>query len=213
MNMQEGQDQGELLDVLPKPDSDGFITDPQQIDSLMQRNDGGMFPTMTRKEAHRTGAWHRTVGLWLYTADGRLVIQKRSDLKDTYPGKWQISVAGHVCTRQSVIEAVLNEAEEELGIKLTPSDIHFVSLKCSTEQGNTPRFGEFIDCEYKFLFIAQIEEQSFTFNRLEVSTYKYDNIHDVFQKFIDKDPMYCPMSSKSAEIAKSAILAGLSGLA
>ena len=209
--MQDGQDQEELFDVLPPPESDGFITDPEKIRFLMQPNRNGCFPTITRKDAHRTGAWHRAIGLWLYTPDGRVVLQKRSELKDTNPGKWQMSVAGHVSSGQSVVEAVLTEAEEELGIKVEPSTLHFVCVKTSTEQGNTSRFGEFLDREYKFLFIAPLEEQAFSFNKFEISTYKYDKIHDVFKRFIDKDPTYCPMSVKSAEVAEAAIMSKIYG--
>jgi hypothetical protein len=45
------------------------------------------------------GDWHRAVHVWLYAMDSqRLLIQKRMELKDSWPGRWDISAAGHGAT-------------------------------------------------------------------------------------------------------------------
>lgn len=43
-----------------------------------------------------TGDWHRAVHVWLYVmATKQVLIQKRNEWKDSFPGLWDISAAGH----------------------------------------------------------------------------------------------------------------------
>ena len=60
---------------------------------------------------------HPVVHLHLFNSSGRLFLQKRAFHKDTYPGKWDTSVGGHVSPGETIIMAVRREAEEELGLK------------------------------------------------------------------------------------------------
>lgn len=204
----DAQDLDELFDVLPPPKQEGILTcEPPDIQALMATNlDGKLFPRITRGHAHKTGAWHRAIGLWLFTDDLQLVVQRRSLNKDTHPGKWQISVAGHVTSGMSVQETVLNEAKEELGIDLKLSDIEFVGVSARSERGHTERFGDFWDCEYKFLYICKIPRRNFDFNPFEISEYAYMEMQEVFHRFETKDPDFTPMSEKYIEIAEAAIL-------
>ena len=73
-----------------------------------------------RGVAHRDGSLHQTVHLWIARkkADGTfdLLLQKRSENKDCYPGCWDISSAGHVPAGETREQAVLRELSEELGV-------------------------------------------------------------------------------------------------
>ncbi len=56
------------------------------------------------------------VHLYLFDARGRLYLQKRSALKDTYPGRWDTSVGGHLAPGESPEQALAREAREELSL-------------------------------------------------------------------------------------------------
>ncbi len=59
---------------------------------------------------------HPVVHLHVLRRDGSLYLQKRPIHKDVQPGKWDTAVGGHVDYGESVMEALLREAREELSL-------------------------------------------------------------------------------------------------
>ncbi|MCB2228746.1 MAG: NUDIX domain-containing protein [Desulfarculaceae bacterium] len=72
----------------------------------------------TRGEIHAQGLKHRAVHVLVFTPDGRLWLQKRSALKDTYPHMWTSSASGHVDPGESYETAARRELGEELSLEL-----------------------------------------------------------------------------------------------
>ena len=76
-----------------------------------------------RDAVHRDGDWHRAAHLWVVTPDDRVLLQRRALAKDTWPGLWDVSVAGHVAAGELAAEAVVREAFEELGLTLSRDEL------------------------------------------------------------------------------------------
>jgi isopentenyldiphosphate isomerase len=70
-----------------------------------------------RGEIHRLGLRHRAVHILVFDGVGRLFLQKRSMSKDSSPGLWDTSAAGHVDFGESYDQSAARELEEELGIR------------------------------------------------------------------------------------------------
>ena len=74
----------------------------------------------SRKECHGNPSLiHATVHLHVFTPEGKLYLQKRSATKDLYPGFWDTAVGGHVDAGEGPRQALLREANEELGLDAT----------------------------------------------------------------------------------------------
>jgi isopentenyl-diphosphate Delta-isomerase len=90
-------------------------------------------PTGVAKEraaAHRDGDWHRAAHLWIVTTDLRVLLQRRALTKDTWPGLWDVSVAGHVAAGELPEEAIIREAFEELGLEIEAEELrHLGTLR------------------------------------------------------------------------------------
>lgn len=72
-----------------------------------------------RSRAHQEGIRHRTCHVWLARwKDGRaeLLLQKRSAEKDSHPGCYDISSAGHIPAGSDWLPSALRELKEELGL-------------------------------------------------------------------------------------------------
>ena len=81
--------------------------------------------TIDRITAHREGILHRTTHLWILRRRNEVtevLLQKRSKTKDSYPGCYDISSAGHIPAGVDWLPSALRELEEELGITEVAED-------------------------------------------------------------------------------------------
>ena len=85
-----------------------------------------------REKAHREGVRHRTSHVWIARKrDGRveILLQKRSQDKDSHPGCYDISSAGHIPAGVDFIPSALRELKEELGIEANPEELIYCGVR------------------------------------------------------------------------------------
>jgi isopentenyl-diphosphate delta-isomerase type 1 len=90
-----GQDLSELFDVVDEHDH--------------------VIGQAPRGEVHARGLRHRAVHVFVVNRAGEVFLHQRSLTKDTFPGRWNSSCAGHVGAGDDYEVTVLRELEEELG--------------------------------------------------------------------------------------------------
>jgi isopentenyldiphosphate isomerase len=78
----------------------------------------------TRAWMRRDNLRHRGVGIVVLDSEDRLLIHRRADDKDVWPGHWDMAAGGVLASGESYVEAARRELEEELGI--VDADLHFV---------------------------------------------------------------------------------------
>lgn len=81
-----------------------------------------------RKEAHEKGIRHRTAHIWIVRErNGRkqVLLQKRAMTKDSFPGRYDTSSAGHVQAGDEPLESGCRELYEELGIQAFPEELEY----------------------------------------------------------------------------------------
>ena len=87
--------------------------------------------TVERERAHREGILHRTAHIWiLREKDGKkqILLQKRSRDKDSFPGLYDTSSAGHIPAGVDFVPSALRELEEELGIRADASQLREIGF-------------------------------------------------------------------------------------
>jgi len=72
--------------------------------------------TVTRAEMRAGRLRHRAVFIAVQGSDGRLLVHRRSDHKDVWPGWWDIAVGGVVASGEGWDDAAQRELGEELGV-------------------------------------------------------------------------------------------------
>ena len=111
-----------------------------------------------RSEIHRLKLRHRAVHILVFNDKGELFVQKRSDLKDCFPGKWDSSASGHLDSGEDYDTCAIRELGEEIGLFLdkTPEKIFKVDA--------CPEMGEEFVWAYRYRsngpFQLQVEEVS-----------------------------------------------------
>lgn len=79
-----------------------------------------------RKTAHREGIRHRTAHVWLFRQKDnkiQILLQKRSPGKDSFPGCYDISSAGHIPAGVDFVPSALRELQEELGVEASAEEL------------------------------------------------------------------------------------------
>jgi isopentenyldiphosphate isomerase len=111
--------------------------------------------TGTRKSksaVHRDGDWHISVHVWLLTPRNHLLLQRRADEKENYPGLWDVSVAGHISAGETAMEAAVREANEEIGIDLGHDGFDFL---CRIPEAVVLRGGRYRDNEIHDIYLVR----------------------------------------------------------
>ncbi len=105
-----------------------------------------------KPEVHRDGDWHRAAHLWIVTPDGRVLLQRRADHKESWPGLWDVSVAGHVNAGESARDAAVREAFEELGLRVTGLE-HLATLRFQAVLNG----GAYLENELHEVYLVRLE--------------------------------------------------------
>ncbi len=112
--------------------------------------------TCLKSFAHKNGILHASIHVWLYTKQGKILIQKRSKNKDIYPNLWDVSVAGHIGAGESHQTAALREVEEEIGIVLHSHQLQYKGI--FIEHHTHPN--GLIDHEVHHLYFCEIDRDT-----------------------------------------------------
>ncbi|MDP6922673.1 MAG: NUDIX domain-containing protein [Lutibacter sp.] len=120
-----------------------------------------------KSHAHKKGLLHASVHLWIVNEHQEILIQQRATSKETFPGLWDVSVAGHVASGESPEKAVVRETEEEIGLLIKPRDLVYIG----TVNNKIEHHPSLIDHELHHVYYCQvnIETNSCTLQKTEVA--------------------------------------------
>ncbi len=79
--------------------------------------------SVSRDCAHAMGIPHTSTHICFINRKGEILLQKRADTKEAYPGQWGLSAAGHIQFGETAKEAAVRECYEEIGIKISQNDL------------------------------------------------------------------------------------------
>jgi isopentenyl-diphosphate delta-isomerase type 1 len=109
----------------------------QDLSELFDVVDAGdrVIGQAARGVVHARGLRHRAVHVFVVNSAGKVFLHQRSRTKDTFPGLWNSSCAGHVGAGQDYDETVERELEEELGCRLASPARRLLKLAAGPETG------------------------------------------------------------------------------
>ena len=149
-----------------------------------------------RGVVHEDGTLHATVHTWIVRPNDRsgydLLLQKRSDCKDSNPGCWDISSAGHIEAGHGRLESALRELKEELGIDACQEQLREAGTRrCGFESEFYGRL--FRDNELSTIYIYEepVEIGNMTLQESEVSEVEWMDFGECRKKVSENTFEHC----------------------
>ena len=150
---------------------------------------------VSRVAAHREGIRHRTAHVWIVRRRAgrwQVLLQKRSANKDSFPGKYDTSSAGHIPAGDEPLESALRELGEELGIQASPEQLRFAGhFDIRYEKEFHGRL--FRDNEYAFVYVYQepVDIHALTLQAEEVERVDWFDLEDTWAELPTRRDLYC----------------------
>jgi 8-oxo-dGTP pyrophosphatase MutT (NUDIX family) len=82
-------------------------------------HDGRVTAVVSRAVMRRDNLRHRSVGILVMNSAGEVLVHRRAETKDVWPGQWDIAAGGVVESGEAAEAAARRELGEELGIEGT----------------------------------------------------------------------------------------------
>ena len=151
--------------------------------------------TVPRETAHREGILHRTAHVWIVREkDGKhqILLQKRSMQKESFPGLYDTSSAGHIPAGEEPLPSALRELHEELGIKADPEQLEYAgSFRIQYEK--TFHGKPFRDNEYArvYVYCGAVDTESLKLQESEVDSVCWFDLDAVSEEIRVSRERFC----------------------
>lgn len=169
-----------------------FPNSSEELFDIIDTNGKPTGKTVPRRIAHEKGIRHSTSHVWVLNQKDQkpyVLLQKRAFNKDSFPGTYDTSCAGHIVAGDSPKLTALRELEEELGIQAPIQDLQFMGnfeIHTDTIFHNKPfKDNEF---DYGYLYTNQVTHITIQPEELESAEWFY--LLDVMDALQLKDPNY-----------------------
>ncbi|MBR3505074.1 MAG: NUDIX domain-containing protein [Clostridia bacterium] len=151
--------------------------------------------TISRDEAHRDGVRHRTSHVWVIrrSAEGiDVLLQKRSMEKESYPGLYDTSSAGHIPAGDEPLPSALRELREELGVAAGPGQLRFAGI-FRTRYEKTFHGRLFRDNEVSWVYVydAPVDISALTLQASEVDEVRWFDLETVWREIQTDRRRFC----------------------
>lgn len=96
--------------------------DTEWVDIVNEQNE--VIAQSSRQQMRAERLRHRATYIVVHDGMGKILVQRRTDIKDFYPGWLDATAGGVVQSGENVLDSARREAEEELGIAGVPFAEH-----------------------------------------------------------------------------------------
>lgn len=162
---------------------------------IVDENGNPTGEVIERRKAHAEGIRHRTAHIWIVREkEGRIqvLLQKRSADKDSFPGRFDTSSAGHIKAGDEPLESALRELNEELGITAKPDQLEFAGTFVVNYEKNF--HGKlFKDNEIAFVYIYRqpVDISKLVLQKEEIETVEWFDMEETYQECLKHNQKFC----------------------
>lgn len=159
-----------------------------------------------RSAVHRDGDLHGASHVWIArkhpeTGKIELLLQKRSENKDSYPGCLDISAAGHLGAGDEYLPCAIRELEEELGIRADAKDLQFLFMyHCDVEEVFHGSLFKNREISAVYLYSKPVEADKLMLQREEVESVCWVDLEECRRQVKAGNPAYCLLEDELEQL-------------
>lgn len=151
-----------------------------ELIDIVDKNGNFTGQVMEREEAHNKNLLHNEISVYIINDKKEVLLQKRSPNKRFYPNKWGLC-SGHVLSGESLKLAALREIEEEVGLKVSYSDlVQFGAKLINIKDTNS-------SIKYSFYIKRNLNIEDLIIQKEELTELKWYKIDDIIAMVKHKD--------------------------
>ncbi len=134
-----------------------------------------------RSTVHQKGLQHRGAHVFLFSDEGKMLIQKRSADRASSPSMLDCSISEHVQSGESYLDAAMRGMKEEMGVE-------GVDLKplgtIKMEYGHN-------DNEISRIYEGRVKPELVRFDPVEISEIKYMSVEEIRDGILNEKGLFC----------------------
>ena len=151
--------------------------------------------TVSRDDAHRVGIRHRTAHVWVTRktdAGYEILLQKRSMEKESFPGLFDTSSAGHIPAGEEPLPSALRELSEELGIEAEPEQLVFAgTFHIRYEKLFHGRLFKDNEVTSVFVYSEPVDISTLVLQKSEVDEVRWFSLDEVWDEIHHSRERFC----------------------
>jgi len=176
----------------------------------VRRKDGSLTGEVKERSLiHRDGDIHGTSHVWLVRYQGErqsadVLLQKRSLGKDSFPGAYDISSAGHIPAGADFLESARRELFEELGIRAEEEELHYLFPHYGCKEAVF--YGKpFKNYEYSrvYLYECDLEPEDMRLQEEEVESVLWMDYRECAKKVKNNEIPHCIFLDEMEELTEA----------
>lgn len=150
---------------------------------------------ISREEAHAKGICHRTAHIWIIRKEKgtwQVLLQKRSKDKDSFPGMYDTSSAGHIQAGDEPLESAMRELKEELGVAGEAKDFSFAGqfhIHYSMVFHGKPFHDD--EVVWVYVYTGPVKEEDLTLQESEVEEVRWFDLELVWEEIHKEQEVFC----------------------
>ncbi len=163
--------------------------------------------TKERSLVHKDGDLHRTSHVWIARRKkGRLqlLLQKRSQNKDSHPGCYDISSAGHIPAGAGYVDSALRELKEELGVEAKAEELECCGVRRIRWEGRF--YGKpFLDNQVSRVYVLwrNLELSQFCLQASEIEEVRWADLETLLEEVEGNAIPHCIFPKELSLVKKS----------
>ncbi len=151
--------------------------------------------TVERSIAHTNGIRHRTAHVWIarkVSDKWQVLLQKRAMTKDSFPGRYDTSSAGHIQAGNEPLESAIRELGEELGIVAKPEQLHFAgTFRIQYEKEFHNKMFKDNEIAFVYVYLENVDIDKVIVQKEELECVEWFDLEETHKECLAHNKKFC----------------------